>query len=48
LRGETETLEKMEKRIEHDLFYIKNWSLMLDLRILLMTLYRGLFSKNAY
>lgn len=37
LRGITDTPEKMALRIEHDLWYIQNWSLWLDLRILLMT-----------
>lgn len=37
LRGLTDTPEKMALRIEHDLWYIQNWSLWLDLRILLMT-----------
>ena len=46
-RGETDTLEKMEKRIEHDLDYIRNWGLMLDLKIVLMTV-TGSASKNAY
>ncbi len=43
-RGNT----SIEKRIEYDLFYIQNWSLMLDLKIMLMTLWRGFVSKNAY
>jgi Undecaprenyl-phosphate glucose phosphotransferase len=43
-RGNT----SLEKRIEHDLYYIENWSLSLDLRILLMTLWKGLISKHAY
>lgn len=36
-RGPTETLDKLERRVDHDLWYIHNWSLMLDLRILLRT-----------
>ncbi|HEY9572130.1 MAG TPA: sugar transferase, partial [Pusillimonas sp.] len=41
---ETDTLEKMEKRVEHDLWYIDNWSLTLDLRIILKTIYTGFFN----
>ncbi len=47
-RGETQTLEKMQKRIEHDLYYIDNWSLLFDLRIIGLTITRGFFDKNAY
>ena len=43
-RGNT----SLEKRIEHDLYYIQNWSIGFDLRILFMTLWRGFFSKSAY
>lgn len=43
-RGNT----SLESRIECDLFYIKNWSYMLDLKILVMTLWRGFVHKNAY
>jgi Undecaprenyl-phosphate glucose phosphotransferase len=43
-RGETDTVEKMRRRIECDLFYIDNWSFFLDIKIILMTL----FSKRAY
>jgi len=47
-RGETDTLEKMEKRIEFDLDYIRNWSLVFDLKIVLLTIARGFRHKNAY
>lgn len=47
-RGETDTLDKMEKRVEYDLFYIQNWSLWFDIKIILMTVLKGFFSKNAY
>lgn len=46
-RGETDTPEKMAIRIEHDLWYIQNWSLWLDLKILLMTPF-AMFHGNAY
>jgi putative colanic acid biosysnthesis UDP-glucose lipid carrier transferase len=47
-RGETETLEKMEKRVEHDLYYIRNWSLWFDFKILLLTIFKGAWKRNAY
>jgi Undecaprenyl-phosphate glucose phosphotransferase len=47
-RGETDTLEKMERRIEHDIYYIRHWSLLLDLRILLKTLMVVWGQRNAY
>jgi putative colanic acid biosynthesis UDP-glucose lipid carrier transferase len=47
-RGETDTLDKMIKRVEYDLDYLQNWSLMFDLRIILMTIIRGFIGKNAY
>jgi lipopolysaccharide/colanic/teichoic acid biosynthesis glycosyltransferase len=47
-RGETDTVEKIRKRVEHDLFYIENCSLAFDMRILLLTLLRGFVGRNAY
>jgi putative colanic acid biosynthesis UDP-glucose lipid carrier transferase len=47
-RGRTETIDKMEKRVEYDLHYIRTWSLWLDLKIFLLTLIKGFFHKNAY
>ena len=47
-RGETDTLEKMEKRIEFDLQYIHRWSLAFDLRIIFLTIFKGFINKNAY
>ena len=48
LRGETDTIEKMEARIRHDVYYADNWSLLFDLRILVMTALVVLFQKTAY
>jgi exopolysaccharide biosynthesis polyprenyl glycosylphosphotransferase len=44
LRGNT----SLQKRIEMDLIYIKNWSLLLDIKILILTFWKGIFNKNAY
>jgi Undecaprenyl-phosphate glucose phosphotransferase len=46
-RGPTETPDKMQSRVDHDLYYIDHWSLWLDLRILAMTVFVGLRHKNA-
>jgi Undecaprenyl-phosphate glucose phosphotransferase len=48
LRGETDTIEKMETRVQHDLYYVDNWSLLFDLRIILLTLFVGFRSDQAY
>ena len=47
-RGETDTVEKMHRRVEHDLFYVKNWSLLLDVEILMRTVLVVLSGRNAY
>lgn len=47
-RGETDTVEKIERRVEHDLYYIENWSLPFDLYILAMTPFSLFNTRNAY
>lgn len=47
-RGETDTLDKMQKRVEFDLYYIENWSLWFDLKIIFLTIFKGFIDKNAY
>ena len=47
-RGETETLEKMRARIDYDLRYLRNWSVGLDLAIILKTMVIVLRDRNAY
>jgi len=48
LRGETESLDKMEARVAHDVYYAENWSLLFDMRILVMTAFVVLFQRSAY
>ena len=47
-RGETDTLEKMEKRVEYDLEYIRECSIWLDIRIIFLTIFKGFIGKTAY
>ena len=47
-RGETDTHEKIRKRTEFDLYYIENWSLWFDIKILFLTPIRLLDTENAY
>lgn len=47
-RGETETLDKMEKRVEFDLEYLRRWSLWFDIKIIWLTLFRGFSGIQAY
>jgi putative colanic acid biosynthesis UDP-glucose lipid carrier transferase len=48
LRGETETVDKMRQRVEYDLEYLRNWSLALDLQIIVRTARLMVFDRNAY
>ncbi len=43
-RGDT----SIEERIKHDIYYIENWSLLMDLKIIIMTLFKSSGRKNAY
>jgi len=47
-RGEVDTPEKIQKRVECDVYYIENWSILFDLKILLLTPFRLLNTENAY
>ena len=47
-RGETDSQEKIQRRVEHDLYYIENWSVLFDLYILSMTPFALLKTENAY
>jgi len=47
-RGETDRIEKMQGRVDHDLYYLRNWSFALDMRIVIATVMKGLKHSNAY
>jgi len=47
-RGETDTIEKIQRRVDHDLYYIENWSVFFDLYILARTPFALLNFQNAY
>jgi putative colanic acid biosysnthesis UDP-glucose lipid carrier transferase len=47
-RGETDTIDKMEKRVEYDLEYLRNWTPMLDIYVILRTVKLVVTGKNAY
>lgn len=47
-RGETETVDKMKARVDHDLHYLERWSVWLDLRIVVMTVLKGFSGKHVY
>ncbi len=48
LRGETDTIDKMKARVEYDLEYLRNWSLGLDLQIIVRTVRLMIFDRHAY
>ena len=47
-RGETTTPESMRMRVRYDLYYIENWSVWFDLRIMVLTVFKGFVHENAY
>lgn len=47
-RGETDTVEQIRKRVEHDLYYIEHWSIAFDLKIILRTALGGFAGRNAF
>ena len=47
-RGQTDTVEKMEKRVKYDLEYLRQWSILLDLQIIVKTIITGAWKNNAY
>ncbi|QDL54542.1 undecaprenyl-phosphate glucose phosphotransferase [Rhodoferax aquaticus] len=47
-RGETDTLDKMEGRVKHDIYYLEHWSVWLDLKIIALTPFATIQNKNVY
>lgn len=47
-RGETDTVEQIRKRVEHDLYYIEHWSIGFDLKIIFRTAFGGFTGRNAF
>ena len=47
-RGTTDTVHQIEKRVEHDMYYIEHWSVWLDLKIIVLTLFKGFSERHAY
>jgi Undecaprenyl-phosphate glucose phosphotransferase len=47
-RGETDTVEQIKKRVEHDLYYIEHWSILLDLKIIARTVFGGFTGQHAF
>ena len=47
-RGETDTIDKMENRVKHDIYYLEHWSIWLDIKIILLTPLAVIQNKNAY
>jgi putative colanic acid biosynthesis UDP-glucose lipid carrier transferase len=47
-RGETDTIEKMEGRIKHDLHYLEHWSIFLDLKIIVLTPLATIQNKHVF
>jgi putative colanic acid biosysnthesis UDP-glucose lipid carrier transferase len=47
-RGTIDTIDKLRNRVEFDIYYLENWSLMFDLKIIALTLFKGFIGKEAY
>lgn len=48
LRGETKTLAQLSQRIDYDVYYINNWSLLFDIKIIFLTIFHLISSENSY